>query len=305
VCGPKETGEMRKFLVFMVLLSCFCISPERGFSSDKILKKQSYGPPRDMDLTEVWKAWELIRTFYVDEKRLDKATLTRGLVKGMLYALGDKHGFFFKTDDFKNLIAATHSGVVCEMLVVKNKVDKEFRIGLLKISDFTGATNAEVRQALRLLQKERFSRLIIDLRSNTGGEVGVAYNICGAFLGPDKVVAIKTSRRGEEEVLSVGEKICPEIPVVCLINESTASSAEIVAGALRDHGRAKLVGAVSRGKGSMQTSFATEIGIIMFTTEYWMTPSRTPVEGSGLKPEIKVEKPKEILQAGVDTIVEM
>ena len=292
---------MKKVSTLMIVFLSFLVTPQDSFSAGN----KKYSPPKDLDLMSVWQAWEIIKNGYVDDKKIDNETITRGLIKGMIYAVGDKHGYFFKTDDFKKFISATHSGVNGKIINEKNKNGRPIKIAHLKINSFTETTDDEMRSELEKLIENGTDRLILDLRNNPGGMLEASVDVCGTFLGPDKVVFVKSGRQNKEEITSVGEKTFGDIPIICLIGKSSASAAEIVAGALQDHHRAKLVGQTSYGKGTIQTSFETSAGIIVITTKHWVTPNGNIVEGQGLKPDVEVKNVSDTLAEAVKIIRDM
>lgn len=134
--------------------------------------------------------------------------------------------------------------------------------------------------------------LILDLRDNPGGLVQGAAALASHFLKPDTEVITAVGRRDPGETLRTGkaDPALYELPLVVLINERSASAAEILAGALQDHGRARLVGSRSFGKGSIQRVLTLpEGGALKFTIARYRTPGGKMIDGSGLQPDETVE----------------
>jgi len=144
--------------------------------------------------------------------------------------------------------------------------------------------------------------LIIDLRNNGGGYLQTSVEVASEFIG-DGVVLYEQYGDGQRttyQVLEDGQ--ATEIPLVVLINEGTASASEIVAGAIQDHGRGKLVGVTSYGKGSVQNwvPLSNNQGAVRVTIAKWLTPDERTISGEGLQPDVEVEITNEDLQAGHD-----
>ena len=165
-------------------------------------------------------------------------------------------------------------------------------IGYLKVEMFNEATPREFRIALKQLQERGMRALILDLRDNPGGLVQGAAALASHFLKPDTEVITAVGRRDPGETLRTGkaDPALYELPLVVLINERSASAAEILAGALQDHGRARLVGSRSFGKGSIQRVLTLpEGGALKFTIARYRTPGGKMIDGSGLQPDETVE----------------
>ncbi len=167
-------------------------------------------------------------------------------------------------------------------------------IGYIRISSFTERTGKEMQDALKALNSANANTqgYLIDLRDNGGGLLSAAIDVASEFVS-DGVIAYEKKRTEPEIVFSVKDsrtKIADGKPVVILINENTASASEIVAGALQDRARAKLVGQKSYGKGSVQLVYDLSDGsAVRVTTAKWFTPNRRTLDGVGLVPDVVVE----------------
>ena len=167
-------------------------------------------------------------------------------------------------------------------------------IGYLRISSFNAHTPGEVEKALQFLRSAGMSRgLVIDLRNNPGGLVDGAAKTASLFLPAGSVIFSAKHRNSPEEevVRSVAGELREEtLPVVILTNAYTASAAELFAGALRDHNRAKLVGAKTFGKGTLLRILPlANGGALRFAAGRYLTPSGRAIEGNGLAPDVPVE----------------
>ena len=167
-----------------------------------------------------------------------------------------------------------------------------FRIGYIRLIQFNEPTAEELSKALDELQKEGMQALILDLRNNPGGLLNSAVDVCGQFLRPkSKVVSTQGRMPSQQHDYSTSgaKKERPNFPMALLINEGSASGAEIVAGALKDLHRAILVGETTFGKGSVQNVMQLPDGsAVRFTTAKYYTPSRQVIQGNGVAPDIRV-----------------
>src|SRR5438132_7705004 len=167
-----------------------------------------------------------------------------------------------------------------------------FKIAYVRLIQFNEPTADELSKALDELQKQGMQALILDLRNNPGGLLNSAVDVCGQFLPPNtKVVSIQVrfSSQQHDYSTSGARKERPPFPMALLINEGSASGAEIVSGALKDLHRAILVGETTFGKGSVQNVMQLPDGsAVRFTTAKYYTPSKQVIQGNGVTPNINV-----------------
>jgi len=167
--------------------------------------------------------------------------------------------------------------------------DRASDMGYIRITQFTERTGAEVENALRELEERGATRLVLDLRDNPGGLLDSAIDVASQFLD-DGVIMYERKRDGAEKpypVLQGG--LARDIPVVVLTNGGTASASEIVAGAVKDHGRGILVGERTYGKGSVQLVFdLTDGSSIHITVAKWLTPDHYQIDGNGIEPDFQI-----------------
>ena len=169
----------------------------------------------------------------------------------------------------------------------------------VRILRFNRNTGDEFREAVRRLAKEEpVVGLILDLQGNSGGMLAAAVEVAGALLDGGLVARTegRSPRRQEEHMAPAGDLINGG-PVAVLIDRSSASAAEIVAGALKDHGRAAVLGERSYGKGTVQSVvILPKARGLKLTTAYYFTPSGTPIHENGIDPDIPaVGDPEAIL----------
>jgi carboxyl-terminal processing protease len=160
-------------------------------------------------------------------------------------------------------------------------LDGDHRIAYVRISNFMQNTAAELDAALLPLlndkEKGGLRGIILDLRFDPGGELGAAIEVSRRFMDSGVIVTAGRPGAAKKEFVpeANGEKTYPRVPLVVLINEYSASASEIVAGALKDHRRAVLIGARSFGKGSVQSLINLDNGnaALKLTTQYYYLPS--------------------------------
>ncbi|MEP0844749.1 MAG: S41 family peptidase [Phycisphaerae bacterium] len=166
-------------------------------------------------------------------------------------------------------------------------LDPEHRIGYIRVSGFEKPTGDQLDEAIKeLLIKHRMRGLIIDLRDNPGGLLTEVVNIVRHFIPKGVIVTTKGRNRRDEVYEASGRNVYPDFPLVILINKGSASASEIMAGALRDHGRAILVGETSFGKSSVQETIELSNGrAIKLTTAYYYLPKGERIHGQGVVPD--------------------
>ncbi|HSK67087.1 MAG TPA: S41 family peptidase [Anaerolineales bacterium] len=174
-------------------------------------------------------------------------------------------------------------------------------IGYVDINTFGDNTTQELRQALDELMAQNPRGLIIDLRNNGGGYLSTSIEVSSEFIEDGVVLYEQFGDGKREEYAAMGNGRATEIPLVVLINEGSASASEILAGALQDYGRAKLVGMQSFGKGSVQIRQPlSNSGAARVTIAKWLTPDDRAIEDVGLTPDVIVEMTQEDFEAELD-----
>jgi len=167
-----------------------------------------------------------------------------------------------------------------------------FKIAYVRLIQFNEPTADELSKALDNLQKQGMQALILDLRNNPGGLLSSAVDVCGQFLSPStKVVSTQGRVASQQRDYSTSglAKDRPHFPMAVLVNEGSASGAEIVCGALKDLHRAIVVGETTFGKGSVQNVMQLPDGsALRFTTAKYYTPSKQVIHGNGVTPNIRV-----------------
>jgi carboxyl-terminal processing protease len=171
--------------------------------------------------------------------------------------------------------------------VVWRTLEEEASFGYVQVLRFTSRTPSELKKAFDELRNANIRALVLDMRNNPGGLLQESITVASQFLPPDLVVMYEQSRQGEKEYRVRDGSTLTDLPMVVLINGGTASAAELVAGALKDHGRATVIGQRSFGKGTVQLIFQLlDRSSIHVTTAEFFPPSRQPLEGAGIAPDI-------------------
>ncbi len=172
-------------------------------------------------------------------------------------------------------------------MVASQMVDEE--IGYLAIYDFTETSYEQFHTHLEDLKSQGMTRLIIDLRSNTGGLMTSVTAILNDIL-PEGVMVYTIDKNGNRKDYNSDGESPLELPMVVLVNEYTASASEIFAGAVRDYDMAQLVGTQTYGKGVVQSTFYLDDGsAVKLTTANYYTPKGTNINDTGLTPDVEVQ----------------
>ncbi len=162
----------------------------------------------------------------------------------------------------------------------------------LRLASFSQDAAEKLRSAMDEAKTAGAERVILDLRDNPGGQVDQAIAVAEIFLGPDKVVYVRRDASGDkDEVRTSDDAAAPtDAPVVVLTNGGTASSAEIVAGSLRDNGRAEVVGETTFGTGTVLAERTLSDGsAILLGIAEWLTPNGDFIRESGIEPDVEVK----------------
>jgi carboxyl-terminal processing protease len=172
------------------------------------------------------------------------------------------------------------------------------KIAWIQLTIFGDKTTAQLDQALKQAKADGVKGVILDLRGNGGGWVTSAREVIGRFVPPDRGPALyeqdspTAGAQPTPESIVDGGEAAYQLPMVVLVDGGTASASEIVAGALRDYGRAKLIGTHTFGKGLVQRVHDFDDGSsARITFAQWLTPNKNPIPHEGLQPDIVVQGP--------------
>ena len=178
---------------------------------------------------------------------------------------------------------------------------EEGNIAYIRIGYFNDKTSVEFDAAVREIKRTMQPRgLVLDLRSNPGGILDESVYVAGAWLGDKVVVRERTADGNIKDIKGTGTAVFANIPTVVLVDEGSASAAEIVAGALQDYNAGRLVGKKTFGKGSVQDVEPLPDGsALKLTVATWLTPNNREINGKGIEPDQTVEKM--FIQTGAST----
>ena len=179
---------------------------------------------------------------------------------------------------------------------VKDAEILESGIGYVRLLQFNERTAGALQEELKKLSGEGMKALVLDLRNNPGGLLTSAIDVAEKFVPRGEMIVFTQGRSGkpQQTFRAKGRQHYTEMPMVILVNGGSASAAEIVAGALKDHRRAILVGEKTFGKGSVQSVVQLDDGsAIRLTTAYYYTPSKRVIHEQGIEPDILIPMPPE------------
>ena len=175
-------------------------------------------------------------------------------------------------------------------------------IAYVQITTFGDNTTKELTDTLKTLMAQNPKGLVLDLRDNGGGYLQTAVEVVSQFQDNGVVLYEKYGNGTKKSYDVIPGGLATKIPMVVLINEGSASASEITAGALQDYGRAKLVGVVSYGKGSVQNwvPLSNDQGAVRVTIARWLTPKGNTIDKKGLTPDVYVQRTPDDRKAGRD-----
>jgi carboxyl-terminal processing protease len=210
----------------------------------------------------------------------------------------------------RELTRATVSIPVVESRMVRDDGEK---VGYVGLASFSSGSHAEVYAAVRELRKQGAKGLVFDLRGNPGGLVREAQLVASGFIGEGTIVSTRGRAVTAQVLKATGSPVAGELPMVVLVDRGTASSAEIVTGALKDTDRAEVVGTRTFGKGVFQEVVPLDNGgALDITVGQYFTPNGTNLgkglkPGQGVRPEVEAEDdpktaPDEALDAGLKAL---
>ena len=191
---------------------------------------------------------------------------------------------------------------IIEVKSVKSKIIDD-NVGYIRLTAFNENSSKQVKNRIKKFKKNKINKYVLDLRNNPGGLLSQAVKISDFFLDNGEIVSTKSRKSFENKkyFAKQGDIIDGETLVV-LINYGSASASEIVAGALKDHKRAILIGENSYGKGSVQSIIPLKNnGAIRLTISKYYLPSGESISGTGITPDIEVEESSDEFRIGTET----
>ena len=170
---------------------------------------------------------------------------------------------------------------------------------IVTVTRFDNDTGIKVQGFAKEFKDKGISKVILDLRGNGGGYVSAAEDLLSLWLDGEKILIQKSKHFGNSSnTSSSGKAILSDMKTIVLVNGSSASASEIVAGALQDYGKATIVGEKTYGKGVVQNLYDLSGGTVLkVTTAEWYTPNDRSINGEGITPDIEVERTYEDINA--------
>ena len=226
---------------------------------------------------------------------LEAVDLMRGPV-------GSKLEITIRRKGIKKALVFEITREIIEVKSVKSKIIDD-SVGYIKLNAFNDNSSEQIRDKINEFKKNKIDKYVLDLRNNPGGLLSQAVRISDFFLDNGEIVSTKSRKSSENRkyFAKKGDIINGETLVV-LINYGSASASEIVAGALKDHKRAILIGKNSYGKGSVQSIMPLKNkGAIRLTISKYYLPSGKSISGTGITPDIEIEESSDEFRIGTET----
>lgn len=178
-------------------------------------------------------------------------------------------------------------------------VEYDGKTAIITVTRFDNDTGTLVQGFAKDFAGRGINKVILDLRSNGGGYVSAAQDLLSLWIEGDKILIQKSKHFGDSSMSTVaGKALLKDMKTVVLVNGSTASASEIVAGALQDYKKATIVGETTYGKGVVQNLYDLSNGTVLkVTTAEWYTPLDRSINKTGIKPDIEIERSYEDINA--------
>ena len=189
------------------------------------------------------------------------------------------------------------AGDEIELIVTRDTIEdqtvtyemKEAGVGYIRVAEFDTVTYEQYKEALEDLEAQGMEKLVIDLRSNPGGNLETVCDMLDLML-PEGLIVYTEDKNGEREEYTSDEENQFDKPLVVMMNGYSASASEIFAGAIQDYGLGQIVGTQSYGKGVVQSVFDLQDGTsVKLTIAEYFTPNGRSIDGEGITPDVEVE----------------
>lgn len=178
-------------------------------------------------------------------------------------------------------------------------------VALLTINEFGLDTKGEYEKAVKEITDKNISKIVLDLRNNPGGLLDGPIDVANELFPQDTTIVIEESKTGRNEMKTNGMGSLKQTKLAVLVNGGTASSAEILAGAVKDHNRGKIIGEKTFGKGTVQELGELRSGSsAKITVAKWLTPNGSSIDKNGITPDIEMKEPDNILFDTNDPLVQ-
>ena len=247
----------------------------------------------------------------------DNPARRAGILAGdIFYKVNGEEVYNLSTDEISKKVRG-EAGTEVEVTVVRDGEEKTFKMkretinnvsayveydghtAIVTLTRFDNDTGEKVQEFAKEFGKKGVNKVILDLRGNGGGYVAAAEDLLSLWIDGDTYLVQKSKHYGDStSKTQSGKAILKDMKTIVLVNGSTASASEIVAGALQDYGKAKIVGETTYGKGVVQNMFNLSNGsTLKVTTAEWHTPNDRSINKDGIKPDVEVERSYEDINA--------
>jgi len=237
----------------------------------------------------------------INEIQVQGKTLMEA-VELMRGSVGSKLEITIRRKGIKKALVFEITREIIEVKSVKSKIIDD-SVGYIRLTAFNDNSSKQIKNKINQFKKKKINKYVLDLRNNPGGLLSQAVKISDFFLDNGEIVSTK-SRKSSENRKYFAKKgdIINGKTLLVLINYGSASASEIVAGALKDHKRAIVIGENSYGKGSVQSIMPLKNnGAIRLTISKYYLPSGKSISGTGITPDIEVEENSEEFRIGTET----
>ena len=247
----------------------------------------------------------------------DNPAREAGILAGdILYKVNDEVVYDLSTDEISKKVRG-EEGTEVTVTVVRDGKEKSFTMkretinnvsadveydgstAIITVTRFDNDTGTKVQGFAKEFKNKGIKKVILDLRGNGGGYVKAAQDLLSLWIDGEKILVQKSKHFGDSSTSAdSGKAILKDMKTIVLVNKSSASASEIVAGALQDYGKATIVGETTYGKGVVQNLYDLSGGTVLkVTTAEWYTPKERSINGEGIKPDIEVERSYEDINA--------
>lgn len=247
----------------------------------------------------------------------DNPARKAGMLAGdIIYKVNDEEVYAMSADEISKKIRG-ETGTEVKVSVVRDGEEKTFtmkretinnvsayvdydgKTAIVTVTRFDDNTGTMVHGFANEFEKKGVKKVILDLRNNGGGYVSAARDLLSLWLDNEDILIQKSKHLKNETTTSAsGKAILKDMKTVVLVNKSTASASEIVAGALQDYNKAKIVGETTYGKGVVQNLYElSDNTVLKVTTAEWYTPKDRSINKTGITPDIEVERSYEDINA--------
>lgn len=247
----------------------------------------------------------------------DNPAKKAGILAGdILYKVNDEEVYELSTEEISNKVRG-EEGTDVKITVVRDGKEKEFKLkretinnvsayveydgktAIVTLTRFDEDTGKKVEEFANKFKDKGINKVILDLRGNGGGFVSSAQDLLSLWLDGEDIYLQRSKHFDDVKTASKsGKAILKDMKTIVLVNGTTASASEIVAGALQDYGKATILGETTYGKGVVQTLFTLSDGSrLKVTTATWYTPKERSINEKGIEPDVKVERSFEDINA--------